>query len=290
MAVSLRHLALAALLALPVPLAGMGLPAAAFAQTAPDAARMARLLEAMQLGPLLAVMREEGISGGEGLDRDMLGGAGGVPLRADVARIYDPATARAEIEQALSTALSPQPETLARIEAFYASPLGQKVAGLEVEARRAFLDPRTQEAARYVWSRMEDAQDRRVAALTYLVLQTDLIERNVKNRMTTGLAFYRGLREGGGIAEPMTDQQVMSDLASSAGMVRGEVADWLYPYLALAYEPLSDQELQDYIAFLTSPEGMVLDQAVFAAFGDVFNRVSHDLGLAVSRRMAGQDI
>ena len=43
-----------------------------------DAEQVAALGDAMQLGPLLAVIREEGLAYGDGLDTSMLDGAGGV--------------------------------------------------------------------------------------------------------------------------------------------------------------------------------------------------------------------
>jgi hypothetical protein len=62
------------------------------------------------------------------------------------------------------------------------------------------------------------------------------------------------------------------------------------PYLAMAYQPLSDADLEAYIAFSRTPEGQVLNRALFAAFDALFNALSRDLGLAAARLMAGQDL
>ena len=62
------------------------------------------------------------------------------------------------------------------------------------------------------------------------------------------------------------------------------------PFLMLAYQPLSDQELDAYIAFSTTPAGQKANRAVFAAFDAMFVQVSKELGQSAGRLMAGQDI
>lgn len=277
-------------------LMGAGPGGAALAQTSTqaatpvDGARIAALAQAMQLGPLLAVMREEGLDRAEEMDQSMLGGQGGVPFRAEAARLYDPLAARAQVEAALLQAMQDDPAAVTAAEAFFGSALGQKAVALEVEARRAYLDPATREAAGAIWAQMQDNRDPRVAKLTALVLQTEAIEMNVKGQAEAGLAFYRGLREGGGLTDPMSDAEVIADLAARSDAAYGEVSAWLYPYLALAYEPLSPQEMTEYTAFLTSPAGQAWNRANFAAFNALFVQISHGLGLAVSHQLSGQEI
>ena len=72
--------------------------------------------------------------------------------------------------------------------------------------------------------------------------------------------------------------------------VRRDTTEWLFPFLMLAYQPLSDQELDAYIAFSTTPAGQKANRAVFAAFDAMFVQVSKELGQSAGRLMAGQDI
>lgn len=71
---------------------------------------------------------------------------------------------------------------------------------------------------------------------------------------------------------------------------RQETVDWLLPFLTLAYQPLTDAELQDYIDFSETPAGKKVNAAMFAAFDQMFATISQDLGRTVARQMAGQDI
>ena len=69
-----------------------------------------------------------------------------------------------------------------------------------------------------------------------------------------------------------------------------ETEDWLFPFLALSYAPLSDAELQGYIDFSRTAAGKKMNTALFAAFDAVFVQISRDLGRAVAQQMTGDDI
>jgi hypothetical protein len=72
--------------------------------------------------------------------------------------------------------------------------------------------------------------------------------------------------------------------------VRKESEKWLFSYLSLAYQPLSDADLDAYIAFSETPAGQRLNTIIFTAFDEAFRQVSFDLGRASALQMKGQDI
>jgi hypothetical protein len=82
----------------------------------------------------------------------------------------------------------------------------------------------------------------------------------------------------------------MIEVWSQEDGVRDETAKWLYSYLALAYQPLSDEDLGAYIAFNQSTTGQRMNAALFFAFDKVFRSVSFDLGRAAALELQGQDI
>ena len=61
-------------------------------------------------------------------------------------------------------------------------------------------------------------------------------------------------------------------------------------YLGLAYQPLSEADLDAYIAFMESPAGKRLNAAMFVAFDQVFRKVSYNLGRAAGVALLGRDI
>ncbi len=62
------------------------------------------------------------------------------------------------------------------------------------------------------------------------------------------------------------------------------------PFMAMAYQSLSDAEFAEYIAFSQTPAGKKLNAALFQAFEAVYKDVSKNLGLAVARQLQGEDI
>jgi hypothetical protein len=83
---------------------------------------------------------------------------------------------------------------------------------------------------------------------------------------------------------------MLAEVAAQEAQIRKDNIDWLFPYIATAYQPLSDAEFASYIAFSETTAGRRANQAVFAAFDAVFAAVSAELGHAAGRLMVGQDI
>ncbi|EEW26784.1 hypothetical protein [Rhodobacter ferrooxidans] len=265
-------------------------PVATQSEAAAVSAEVVRLADTMQISGVLEVMREEGLSYGQTLADEMFAGRGGAEWRATVAQIYDPAVMRREFDRVLATELGGDKAGIAAMQAFFGSVTGQTILTLELEARRAMLDPAAVEDARLAAQDMMAANDARMAALQRFAETNDLIEFNVSGALNANLAFYHGLSEGGAFEGGMTEQDMLADVWSQEADVRGETADWLFPYLALSYRALSDADLAKYQAFAETAAGKKLNAAVFAAFDVVFTRISHDLGWAAAKRILGEDI
>lgn len=293
----LRPLALAAFAAwAALPLHGQSLPSAPETSVAPGAPAqiadsIAELGEILMIGPVLNVMREEGIDYGATLEAEMFPGAGGARWQAIVELIYDTATMRKRFDAALAVELGAgDPAGLAAMAGFFGDERGQRILTLELEARRALMDEAAEEAARLTAEDMRDEGDPRMAVLEDFARLNDLVESNVAGALNSNLAFYKGMAEGGAFGDAMTEEQILTDVWSQEADIRMETEAWLFPYLALAYGPLSDEDLAAYVAFSATAEGKRLNAAVFAAFDTVFSAISYDLGRAAARQMQGEDI
>lgn len=253
-------------------------------------ASIAALTETMKIGPLFDVLGEEGIAYGKSLEEDMFPGSGGARWTAAVAAIYDIPALRQRFDTALGDRLAADPATIAEIIAFFGSDLGQRILSLEIEARRAFLDDGVEEAAQVTADTMRAEGDPRIDLLTRLAEANDLIEMNVAGSLTGSLAFLQGMTREGLQGSDADEDQMMSDVWGQEDQVRADTTTWLYSYLVLAYEPLSDADLEAYIAFSETPAGQKLNAALFSAFDAVFTQVSYDLGRAAIRAMQGSDI
>ena len=265
----------------------------ALAETAAEApvavTSVDRLGEVLQLDGLFQVLREEGLAHGETLKADMFPAGGGADWDATVSRVYDVARLRGAFGAALEQALGADPEVLTEITAFFGSELGQRILGLEIEARRAFLDTAAEEAAEVAADDAAAAKDPRVAQLRRMIEAADLLEMNVAGALSGNLAFMTGMASTGAYGA-MPDDQILSDTWAQEDQIRADTQTWLYSYLGLAYSPLTEAEMERYIAFWESPAGQRLNAALFVAFDTVFRDVSLELGRAAGIAMQGQDI
>ena len=279
----LSRLALAALLAL-------GQPAAAQTVSGETTeVSVDRLAEVLQLAALFDVLREEGIAHGDSLQADMFPSGGGANWKNEVDRIYDAERLLAGFTRALDAELADQPEALAAIEEFFASDLGRRVIGLEIEARRAFLDTAAEEAARVAAEDAAAAKDPKVALVRRMIEAGDLVEMNVAGGLSGSLAFMTGMADSGAYGTMPLDQ-ILSDVWAQEEQIRADTTSWLGAYLGLAYTPLSEAEFQTYVEFWESTAGKRLNAALFTAFDQVFRQVSLELGRAAGRAVQGSDI
>lgn len=273
----------------------MGAPAFAQSSETPAAPlspqpSQSTLAQALQLDGLFAVLREEGLAYGTTLEADMFPGGGGPDWSRSVAAIYDTAQLRGRFDTALETALGDDTETRARIVDFFTSDLGQRVVRLEIEARNAFLDEATEEAARVAADKGFSKRDPKQALLRRFIEAGDLVEMNVAGSLSGSFAFMTALSDAGVYGGLRPEDEIMSDVWAQEEQIREDTTSWLYAYLGLAYSPLTEAELEAYAEFMESPAGQRLNAALFTAFDEVFRQVSYDLGRAAGLAMLGRDI
>lgn len=263
-------------------------PVLAIAQAAPQT--QTQLSDLIDITSLIDVMRAESRENALGVDEDLLDGRGGAAWRVAVDQIYDPAKLRVRFDSALDDALKDAPEARAEMARFFASELGQRVVALEIAARRALLDPTTETATKTLWDQAFDTKSPRAAQIERFAQSNDLIESNVMGAMNSNLAFFKSLSAAGAFADPLPEDEMLTQVWSQEDAIRSETADWLYPFLFLAYQPLSDSEFDSYIDFSESADGKKVNAAVFAAFGALFVQLSSELGTAAGKLMTGEEI
>ena len=246
--------------------------------------------QVLQLDALFDVIREEGLSHANSLAEDTFPSGGGAEWQAAIERIYDVPKLRAEFDRALDAALADDPAAVQQIVGFFGSDVGKRIVGLEIEARRTYLDTAAEEAARVAADDAASKRDPKVALIRRMIEAGDLLEMNVAGALSGNLAFMKGMAATGAYGVQMPEDQILSDVWAQEEQTRTDTSSWLYSYLGLAYAPLSESELEAYVAFSESPAGHKLNAALFTAFDAVFNQVSHDLGHAAGLAMQGRDI
>lgn len=253
-------------------------------------ANVAALVQAMKLPGVVEVMHAEGLDYGRDLREEMFPGRAAADWDATVASIYDPGRMLADIQTVLETELADKPDVVSEAQAFFVSSAGQKILELELEARRALLDEATETAAKAAAADLAAQDGPRMEALRRFAATNDLIEMNVMGGLNANLAFYRGLADGGLFDGQMSESDMLAEVWAQEDQIRGDTEEWLWTYLVLAYQPLSDEELQAYQKFSEGAAGRQLNAALFAGFDAGFVRISRDLGRAAARMVQGEDI
>jgi len=257
----------------------------AYAQSDDKVERLSGLL---QLQPLFEVMRDEGITYGADLDREMLDGAGGVSWQHAVNGIYEPDRLWRIFLPALTAELK-DADVGAMID-FFETDLGARITTLELEARHALLDKAIEAASKEQFHDLSESGSSRMALLEDLVQANDLVEYNVMAALNASYAFYSGMIDGQAFETPPNDADVLKEVWAQEGEIRLDTNEWLYSYMLLAYQPLTDEELRIYVDFSKSNAGRVLNSALFAAYDRVTVNVSKSLGLTVAQFMHDQEL
>lgn len=262
------------------------IPSQVFAQA--DSEKIDVLFAAMGMDDMLAIMQSEGIEYGAQIADDLFPGRATTEWTVKVENIYalDSMTqiVRTGLEEALADA------DVDGVIAFFESDLGQTIVDLEVSARKALMDDDLEDASKAAAAIALADETPRAALVTTFVETNDLLETNVVGAMNANYAFYMGLVDGGGLTQGMSQDEILADVWSQEPEIRQNTAEWIYAYLLLAYQPLSDEELQSYIAFSQSEAGQDINTALFIAFDGMFEGISGELGFAASAFMVGQEL
>lgn len=267
----------------------VAVPARAETPTQVSADVMA-LSRALMIPETMEILRAEGLANGRELGGEMPPGRRGSLWGQALDRVYDPARMLSLFDQAFAVALAEDGETVAAATAFFGTEPGRRALALELSARRALLDKTVEAAARLAYGRLASEDSARQALIDRFVRANDLVDSNVMGAMNANLAFLRGLAEAGGDGFAASEADMLAQVWGTEAETRAETVGWLFPFLAMAYQPMSDADLTTYVAFSESPAGRRLNAAMFKAFDAMLNAVSRDLGRAFGRSLQGDDI
>lgn len=253
-----------------------------------DADKAAALFEALEVPQLLNIMREEGLEYGADIGRDLFAGEPGRDWQEILDTIYDVDRMNARVATDLTAALDG--DDIDTMIAFFTSEPGRSIVNLEVSAREALLDDAVEEASKEAAAIAIADEDPRMDLIMQYADVNDLIETNVVGALNSNYAFYTGLMEGGDFPQSLSEDEILADVWSQEPEIRTNTTEWVASFLFMAYQPLSDADLEAYIAFSETPAGKDVNEALFVAFDGLFVDISRNLGRASSRFMTRQEL
>lgn len=249
-------------------------------------AELARLYDALRTDELMEILSEEGLQQSEELRTEMFPGRGGAGWTATIGRIYAPQRLSDVFRDAFSEEL--RDSDVVPLLEFLDSETGSRIAALEVSARRAIMSDDVEAAARAAYRDLQGGGSEREALIEEFADLNDLIDRNVAGALNANLAFYRGLGSSDGF--DMDEEQMLRDVWAQEAEIREDTTEWVFGFMTLAYEPISDEELRSYVNISSTLVGSDLNRALFAGFDAVFLDVSYAIGAATAQFSVGDEL
>jgi hypothetical protein len=246
------------------------------------------LFDLLMLPDIIDIMREEGVSYGETIGRNLFAGEPTAEWQSVVGHIYNYDVMVGMVREDFTSSLS-ETDITPMIE-FFGSDQGQMIVGLEVSARRALLDDAVDEASKDAVAIAQVDEDPRYALVGEFIETNNLIETNVVGALNSNLSFYNGLLDGRAFGGGLSEEQILTDVWSQESDIRDNTTEWIYSFLFMAYQPLGDADLQAYIAFSETEAGREINRSIFDSFDRLFNGISRSLGRAAANEMTSQEL
>ena len=152
---------------------------------------------------------------------------------------------------------------------FFESDLGQTIIALENSARRAFSDEAIEEMAQEAYENTpKDAVQYEL--VDEFIQINNLIDLNVQGALSADYNFFKGLDYG----PNSDDAELLAQLLSEQEAITADTTTWVYSFLLMAYAPLDEAQLREYIAFSRTETGKALNDALFDGFDRMFDAIS----------------
>ena len=246
-----------------------------------------KLYAALQLNKIALILHEEGIDDGVktgavylGQDYDKKG------FRAAIDKIYNLKNMENNLMLGLVKSLSL--DTATHVLDFFRGDLGRKIATLETSARTAISDSAVERIAIDIAKAAKNENSERYNLLEKNVADMGFVEFNMKGAFSAQFAFLSELSKLDIVT--ITNDEIFAMLMENEAEMRTEIMDWLMGFSYMAYKPLSDEDLDVYIAFLNSSYGKELNNVLFGIFNMLSAKNSEGLANTIVAFYTSRDL
>lgn len=244
------------------------------------------LYDVLRLDEVIEIVRDEGVAYADDLRDDLFPGRAAAGWTRMVADLHDLGEMQERVREDFAAGMPA--EDVAPVVAFFETAAGAEILQLEIEARRAMSNDDVADAAEERARILDEAGDPLLDEVWRFIEVNDLVAQNVAAALNSNIAFYTGLAEGGAL--DWSDARILDEVKATAEDVRADTEGWLLGFLTLAYAPLPDGALADYVALSETAAGQSLNTALIGAFDGLLQDKARALGLAAAGVMASQDL
>jgi hypothetical protein len=200
--------------------------------------------------------------------------------------IYDPQSIRDRIYAGMRDGLTEDQRAVAL--AFYQSDLGTLVAELEATARQAISADEVEEAAYSIAQSASEQDDPRIATIERAIEDLELVEMNMSGAMNAQYSFLMRLTKVDRLG--LSQGEILSMLDEAAEDTMGSIAEWLVAFMYMAYAPLDDEQLDQYVSYQLSENGDAVNKALFKLFNEIERDSSAALGKELAEALQSQEL
>lgn len=247
------------------------------------------LFAAVEMDENFEILAEIGLEDAVGLEETLFPGRGGAAWRGILSGYYQP-----DPLQQVFVESFPQDRMsaadIAAVTQFFASPLGDRIIAGELEAWRAISDEATEIAANEVYFRLLEEDAPRIEQLTRFNEVNGFVDLNVSGALNSNYAFYRGMSDAGAYEQALPPAMMLNEVWGQEPQIRRDTVLWLFSFQIMAYEDLTDAEMEAYIAYSETPAAQAYNAALFAGFDAVFETMSYRLGSTAALFLSGETL
>lgn len=173
---------------------------------------------------------------------------------------------------------------------FFETGLGKKVTDMEVAAQTGEASLRLEVEGAQILAEMIENDVDRLERYTSMVEALGVVESQVATAMNINFAIMSGMAASGKLPYEMSEEEILGNIASQQDLMRADIQNSVYVTFAFTYQGLSDAELDEYIAFLTSDNGRALYGSINRATETVLNVRAHAFGARLMELQGVQEL
>lgn len=202
------------------------------------------------------------------------------------AQVFNADRMMADIAADLSTNLAE--DDIAMLMGFYSAGLGARVTELEEIAQNPANSARSDTEGRAILAKLIADENPRLDAYQRMSDALGAIDSGAATAMNLSFALLNGIASSGKLPYQLTEDQILAIVMGQQDQIRSTIQQELFVSFAYTYRNLSDAELEEYIAFLTSDVGRGLYLKLNSATETVLQDRAHAFGVRFMELQSAQ--